>query len=276
MAFHADELTLVSLGVIDIVRTVGIIAVVDDFVSSICLALNLVLVVPTIGDVALPDGIPLENLKLGIALDALLGFAVDFVNTDFDRPLIVFHLVIVRAVGRNSNRLVAAQSTRRGIEAVRNGDFIVAKRNICKLCPRRGDGSIYHTLCFVFQLVDGCIFGSLGSGIRFSLAGERSFLPAECACAGLGHLIMYCPCGRTIAAIQMVVVVLRVTAGGNGLRSGRSHLPTTAVHTAAGLAWSDGNDCTIHFLQRIQLILIGVDGERQIKAASGALCRSGP
>ena len=87
---------------------------------------------------------------------------------------------------------------------------------------------------------------------------------------------MYCPCGRTIAAIQMVVVVLRVTAGGNGLRSGRSHLPTTAVHTAAGLAWSDGNDCTIHFLQRIQLILIGVDGERQIKAASGALCRSGP
>ena len=249
---------------------------VDDFVSSICLALNLVLVVPTIGDVALPDGIPLENLKLGIALDALLGFAVDFVNTDFDRPLIVFHLVIVRAVGRNSDRLVAAQSTRRGIEAVRNGDFIVAKRNICKLCPRRGDGSIYHTLCFVFQLVDGCIFGSLGSGIRFSLAGERSFLPAECACAGLGHLIMYCPCGRTIAAIQMVVVVLRVTAGGNGLRSGRSHLPTTAVHTAAGLAWSDGNDCTIHFLQRIQLILIGVDGERQIKAASGALCRSGP
>ncbi len=128
MAFHDDELTFVSLGVIDIVRTVGIIAVVDDFVSSICLALNLVLVVPTIGDVALPDGIPLENLKLGIALDALLGFAVDFVNTDFDRPLIVFHLVIVRAVGRNSNRRVAAQSTRRGIEAVRNGDFIVAKR----------------------------------------------------------------------------------------------------------------------------------------------------
>ena len=57
------------------------------------MALNLVLVVPTIGDVALPDGIPLENLKLGIALDALLGFAVDFVNTDFDRPLIVWWLL---------------------------------------------------------------------------------------------------------------------------------------------------------------------------------------
>ena len=76
MAFHDDELTLVSLGVIDIVRTVGIIAVVDDFVSSICLALNLVLVVPTIGDVALPDGIPLENLKLDSKICTIAGCTI--------------------------------------------------------------------------------------------------------------------------------------------------------------------------------------------------------
>ena len=249
---------------------------VDDLIGAIRLTLNLVLVIPASGDIPLQNSIPFKNGKLCVPANLLFGLAVDLINRNLYRPFIVLHLVVVAAVGGNSNRLVATQSAGRGIEAVRNGDFIVAKRNLCKLCPRRGDGSIYHTLCFVFQLVDGCIFGSLGSSIRFSLAGERSFLPAECACAGLGHLIMYCPCGRTIAAIQMVVVVLRVTAGGNGLRSGRSHLPTTAVHTAAGLAWSDGNDCTIHFLQRIQLILIGVDGERQIKAASGALCRSGP
>ena len=58
--------------------------------------------------------------------------------------------------------------------------------------PPLGAGAVSYTHLDVYKRqVDGCIFGSLGSGIRFSLAGERSFLPAECACAGLGHLIMY-------------------------------------------------------------------------------------
>jgi len=62
---------------------------VDDFVSAVALAFNLVLVVPTIGDIALLDGIPFKNLKLGIALDALLGFTVDFVNADFYRSFFI-------------------------------------------------------------------------------------------------------------------------------------------------------------------------------------------
>ena len=82
---------------------------VDDLVSAVALAFNLILVIPTIGDIALPNGVPLKNLKLGIALDALLGFTVDFVDADFYRPLIVFHRVVVRTVGRNRNGLVAAQ-----------------------------------------------------------------------------------------------------------------------------------------------------------------------
>ena len=249
---------------------------VDDFVGAICLTFNLVLVIPASGDIPLQNSIPLENGKLCVPANLLLGLAVNLINRHLYRPFIVLHLVVVATVGGNSNRLVATQSAGRGIEAVRNGDFIVAKRNICKLCPRRGDGSIYHTLCFVFQLVDGCIFGSLGSDIRFSLAGERSFLPAECAGAGLGHLIMYCPCSRTIAAIEVEAIILRVAACGNGLRSGRGHLPTAAVHAAAGLTGHDSNDCAIHFFQRVQLVFVGVDGERQIKAAAGALCRSGP
>ena len=57
-----------------------------NLVSAVALAFNLVLVVPTIGDIALPDGIPFKNLKLGITLDALLGFAVDFVDADLYRP----------------------------------------------------------------------------------------------------------------------------------------------------------------------------------------------
>ena len=73
----------------------------------------------------------------------------------------------------------------------------------------------------------------------------------------------------------MVVIILRVTAGGDSLRSGRSHLPTAAVHAAAGPAGRDGNDRPVHLFQRVQLNLVGVDSERQIKAAAGALCRSG-
>jgi len=54
--------------------------VVDDLVGTICLAFDLVLVVTAEWNIPLIYGIPLENLKLGVALDALLGFAVDFVD----------------------------------------------------------------------------------------------------------------------------------------------------------------------------------------------------
>ena len=67
-AFHDDKLALVALGVIDIVRTIGIIAVVDDLVGAICLALDFVPVVSAKRDIALPNGVPRKNLKLGIAL----------------------------------------------------------------------------------------------------------------------------------------------------------------------------------------------------------------
>ena len=234
------------------------------------------MVVPTIGDVALPDGIPLENLKLGIALDALLGFAVDFVNADFYRPFIVFHRVVVRAVGGNCNGLAAAQRAGHGIKAMRDSDLIVAECNIGKLRPRRGNSGIYHALRFVLQLPDGRILGGFGSGIRFGLAGERSFLPGKCTGAGFGHLVVNRPYGRTIAAVVVKTVILRVTACGNGLRGGRNHLPTAAVHAAAGPAGRDGNNRAVHLFQRVQLVLVGVDSECQIKAAAGALRGSRP
>ena len=94
---------------------------------------------------------------------------------------------------------------------MRDGDFIVCKGDIRKLRACRGDGSIHHALRFVLQLPDGRILGSFGSGIRFGLAGERSFLPAERTGAGLGHLVVNCPCGRTIAAVEVKTVILRVT-----------------------------------------------------------------
>ena len=249
---------------------------VDDLISAVALAFNLVLVIPTIGDIALPNHIPLKNLKLGIALDALLGFAVDFVDADFYRPLIVLHFIVIGTISRNSNSLVAAQRTGRAVEAMRDSDFIVAECNIGKLRPRRGNSGIYHALRLVLQLPDGRILGSFCCGVCFGLAGERPFLPAERTGAGLGHLIVNRPCGRTIAAVEVKTVILRVTACGNGLRCGRTHLPAAAVHAAAGPAGRDGNDRAVHLFQRVQLNLVGVDSECQIKAAAGALRRSCP
>ena len=275
-ALHDDKLALVALGVIDIVRTIGIIAMVDNLVSAVRLTLNLVLVVTAEWNIPLIYGIPLKNLKLGVALDALLGFAVDFVDADLYRPLIVFHRVIVRTVGRNGNGLVAAQRTGRGIKAVRNGDLIVCKGDVRKLRPRRGNSGIHHALRLVLQLPYGCILGGFGSGIRFGLAGERSFLPAERTGAGFGHLVVNRPCGRAVTAIQMKIVILRVTACGNGLRCGRDHLPAAAVHAAAGPAGRDCNDRPVHLFQRVQLVLVGVDSECQIKATAGSLGRSCP
>ena len=112
-ALYDDKLALIALGVIDIVRTIGIIAVVDDLVSAVCLALDFVPVVSAKRDIALPNGVPLKNLKLGIALDALLGFTVDFVDADFYRPFIVLHFIVIGTISRNSNSLVTAQRTGR-------------------------------------------------------------------------------------------------------------------------------------------------------------------
>ena len=171
---------------------------------------------------------------------------------------------------------MAAQRTGRGIKAVRDGDLVIAECNIGKLRPRRGNSSIYHALRFVLQLPDGCILGGFGSGIRFGLASERSFLSGKRTGAGFGHLVMHRPCGRTVTAVDMKTVILRVTACGNGLRSGRTHLPTAAVHAAAGPAGRNGNDRPVHLFQRVQLNLVGVDSECQIKAAAGSLGGSLP
>ena len=126
-------------------------------------------------DIALPNGVPRKNLKLGIALDALLGFAVDFVDADLYRPFIVVHFIVIGTISRNSNRLVAAQRTGRGIKAMRDGDFIVAECNIRTLRPRRGNGGVHPALRFVLQLPDSCILGSFCSSIRFGLAGAVSY-----------------------------------------------------------------------------------------------------
>ena len=159
---------------------------------------------------------------------------------------------------------------------MRDGDFIVCKGDVRKLRPRRGNSGIYHALRFVLQLPNGRVLGSFGSSVCFGLAGERSFLPGKRTGADLGHLVVNRPCGRTIAAVEVKTVILCVTACGNGLCPGRGHLPAAAFHAAAGPAGRDGNDRPVHLFQRVQLNLVGIDGERQVKAAAGSLGGSCP
>ena len=159
---------------------------------------------------------------------------------------------------------------------MRDGDLVIAECNIGKLRPRRGNSGIYHALRFVLQLPNGRVLGSFGSSVCFGLAGERSFLPGKRTGADLGHLVVNRPCGRTIAAVEVKTVILCVTACGNGLCPGRGHLPAAAFHAAAGPAGRDGNDRPVHLFQRVQLNLVGIDGERQVKAAAGSLGGSCP
>ena len=74
---------------------------------------------------------------------------------------------------------MAAQGTGSSIEAVRNGGLVIRERDVCKLGTGSIDGVVDHVLRFVFQLVDGRIFGDFCCGVGFSLAGVGAFLTAE-------------------------------------------------------------------------------------------------
>ena len=84
------------------------------------------------------------------------------------------------------------------------------------------------------------------------------------------------PLCRAVAAGQVVVIVLSVTAGGDGLRPGRTHLPATAVHAAAGLAGRYRDDRTVHLFLGLHLVLVGVHGVGQVQVAAGGLGRGAP
>ena len=74
----------------------------------------------------------------------------------------------------------------------------------------------------------------------------------------------------------MVIIVLGMAAGGNGLRTGRGHLPAAAVHAAAGLAGRYGDDRAVYLFLGLQLVLVGVHGIGQIQTAAGGLWRGTP
>lgn len=87
---------------------------------------------------------------------------------------------------------------------------------------------------------------------------------------------MHCPSGGGVTAVVLVIVVLRVAAGGHRLRTGRGHCPGAAVDVAAGLAGRDRNGGPVYLFGSFKLDFIGIDRERQIKAAGSGLRRCAP
>ena len=257
-ALHNHKTALVALSIVDVIRTVGIAAVVDDFIGAVRLTFHRILVIAACGDIALEDGIPFINLERCITLDALFGFAVDFVDADLDGPLVVFHEVVVAAVGGNRDGLAAAKVAAESIKAVGHRHLVVGEFQVVKVVM----GSRKCSFDFAIDLT---FAGALCSRLRGRCLCISVLLTVSRNAAALGSRLadaeMHRPCCRTIAAVQVVIVICRMTAGRDGLHPIRRDRPAAAVNVGRD-AIKDRcnlNACAVHFLQCVQLDFVGID-----------------
>ena len=203
-ALHNHKTALVALSIVDVIRTVGIAAVVDDFVGAVRLAFHRILVIATCGDIALEHGIPFINLERCITLDTLFGLAVDFVDGNFDGPLIVFHEVVVAAVGRHGNGLAAAKVAAESIKAMGHRHLVVGEFQVVKVVmgSRKCRFDFAIDLTFAGALCSRLCGGCLCIGVLLTVGGNAAALGGRLADAE-----MHRPCYRTIAAVQVVIVI---------------------------------------------------------------------
>ena len=203
-ALHNHKTALVALGIVDVIRTIGVTAVVDDFVGTVRLPLHRILVIAASRNVALKHGIPFINLKLCVTLDTLLGLAVDFVDGNFDRPLIIFHEIIVAAVGGHGNGLAAAKVAAKSIKAVGHRHLVVGEFQVVKVVmgSRKCSLDFAIDLTFTGTLCSGLRGRSLYIGILLTVGGNAAALGGRLADAE-----MHRPCYGPIAAVQVVIVI---------------------------------------------------------------------
>ena len=203
-ALHNHKTTLVALGIVDVIRTVGVTAVVDDFVGAVRLAFHRILVIPARWNIALEHGIPFINLERCITLDTLFGLAVDFVDGNFDGPLIVFHEVVVAAVGRHGNGLAAAKVAAESIKAMGHRHLVVGEFQVVKVVmrSRKCRFNFPVDLTFAGALCSRLCGRCLCIGILLTVGGNTSTLGGR-----LAYAEMHRPRYRTIAAVQVVIVI---------------------------------------------------------------------
>ena len=278
-SFYNDKLALVPLGIIHLPAGVELGAVVGTIgygVGAVLISDHRIFVIPAEGDILLRHHIPLKDLELCIRCDLLPGLTVYLFQSDLQAPLVVLHHIMIVAVSRHCDGLMTAQCSRKFLKPIGYINLVILENNGGQFGTGGCNSCIYHALCFVLQLGNGSVFGCFCRRIRFGLAAVGAFLAAKRGSGSLGDLVMHRPSYCAIAAIVLVVVIVGMAAGGDGLRTGGTHLPAAAVDAAAGFGGRNGNGCPVNLFCGFQLLLIGIDCKSQVKTTAGALSRSGP
>ena len=276
--FHKDKLALIALCVIQRVahRIVsGIGGAVDDCIAAISLTLHAVGVVAPGGLVFAGHHIPLIDLILGIGCDLAAGFAVGFLEVDLQTPLVIFHDIVIVGVCGYRNRLAAAVRAPVLFKAVGHGDFFVSELQTAQLVFCAVDCCVHGILCFCLQFRNGGIAGAVGGFVGRLLRSIRSDTTAAGA-GGLSCRVVQAPACGCIAAVQMIIIVVRMSAGSYGLFACRADRPAAAVNAAGFGDGLDLNGRAVHFFLCFQLDLIRADSIGKIKTSAGGLGRGIP
>ena len=204
--------------------------------------------------------IPFVKRILCIFCDAAAGEGVALFPGHMCLPGLVCHNSSSGAVGRDRNRTRAAI---RGVEAMRDGGFLIVNRDFCQLGFCFSNGCINHGLGFVLQLGNRVVLGSFGGGVGLLLCVVRPFFAAQRGGAGFGHFVMKRPGGRGCTIHS-----------GHDLRVANG--PGAAADRAAGRVGGQLEDSIIQLLMGDVGRLVNVYGVGQIEAPAGRLRRSCP
>ena len=111
-------------------------------------------------------------------------------------------------------------------------------------------------LTFAGALCSRLCGGCLCIGVLLTVGGNAAALGGRLADAE-----MHRPCYRTIAAVQVVIVICRMSAGRDGLHPIRCNCPGAAVNVGRDAIKDrcNFNACAIHFFQCVQLDFVGID-----------------
>ena len=283
--FHNDEFPLIALCVVHRaagIKLSAIRGVVDHGIGAVLIALHAVAVVSrcivdkpfysqVIRHVCLRDRIPLIHLVQRSARDLSAGFTVHLAEIDLQAPFVVAHEVSVAAVHGHSDGLLAALCAAPKFKAIGDDGFIKTEIERGELFFCRRDGSVHHPLGFSAKLALGGALRAGGGRIRFRLTLVRPFSSAEAGHRRLAHFIPQSPAGGRLAAVILVVAILCMAVGSDGLHACRSNGPSTSVNDAALFQRFDLYGRAVNLFTGFKLLLIHIDGIACVEAAAGRL-----
>ena len=152
-------------------------------------------------DIHLGNNIPLKHFIFRIGCDWLTCLTVHLGEVDLQRPLIVTHDIVIRAVHRHRDRLTAAMLSVVELKTDGHNRFFKTEVDYGKFISCGGNCSIYHILCFIPQLTFRFVLCLFCRSIRLGLTGIGAFLTTQAGGGGFAHFIVQTPTGTAIAAV---------------------------------------------------------------------------